>query len=382
MDVTITAALIVKNEYRCIKRCLDSICDKFDEVIIVDTGSSDGTLEIINDYVNNKTLLFQIEWMENFSYARNFAISRSSSDYIFFIDADEYLKNGKEDILLKIKKHHFYNKNMTVFCPEIINHDNNSLKKIGRIFKNNDDYFYAGFVHEELRHKTNSDIHLVDIDIVIFHDGYEFNKVNLNNKIERNNFLNKKNIKKEPLNLRWHYFYFRDNFSRLDPNVVCKKIIDLIKIKHDKDFHWENIIICQYTFPMLDLLANALLITLNDEAKFVEVIRLMRKMVPFNSNAFYYELIYDINKFKSLAKKRIRQIIDYNSGLSKNHEGMIHSEGLHLDAALAFYLFEVGLTEQSEKLLRSVSNNGFTSEMTHFYLKHMNSSRNEEDYEH
>lgn len=382
MDVTVTAALIVRNEYRCIRRCLDSICNIFDEVIIVDTGSSDGTLGIINDYINKKNLLFQIEWAENFSHARNFAIDKASSDYIFFIDADEHLKTDKEELLGKIKKHHANKKNLTAFCPEIINHDNNSSKGIGRIFRNDGDFFYAGFVHEELRHKSDLDISLIDIDIVLFHDGYESKIVNLKNKIERNNILNNKNIKKEPFNLRWHYFYFRDNFSRLDPNAVCDRIISTLKIKHDKDLQWENITICKYTFPMLDLLANALLITLNDEVKFKEVIRLMRKIIPFNSNALYYELIYDIAKFKSLAKERIRQIIEYNSGPPRNHDGMIHSEGLHLDAALAFYLFEVGLTEQSEKLLRSISDNGFTSEMTRFYFKYMNSSRNEAGYEH
>lgn len=48
---------------------------------------------------------------------------------------------------------------------------------------------------------------------------------------------------------------------------------------------------------------------------------------------------------------------------------MIHSEGLHIDAVLSFYLYETGLISQARKLLLSVESNGFSSEMTKLYLK-------------
>ncbi|GAB2942200.1 glycosyltransferase family 2 protein [Hafnia psychrotolerans] len=199
MDVTITAALIIKNECRCIRRCLDRICNIFEEIIIVDTGSSDGTLDIVNECSNNKIITFQIPWVDDFSYARNFAISKSNSKYIFFIDADEYLETDREGVIREINEIDSRGaKTPTVYCPVIKNHDGNTSKGIGRIFRNDGEYFYAGFVHEEIRHKSNVSVTGCEVNVILLHDGYKDEFIIDKNKAERNNFLNKKILKKSP----------------------------------------------------------------------------------------------------------------------------------------------------------------------------------------
>ncbi|MCL2050961.1 MAG: glycosyltransferase family 2 protein [Lachnospiraceae bacterium] len=80
--------MIVKNEADILKRCLETVFDIMDEIIIVDTGSTDSTKEIAALYTDK---IFDFEWIDDFSAARNFAFSKASCEYIYSADADEVI---------------------------------------------------------------------------------------------------------------------------------------------------------------------------------------------------------------------------------------------------------------------------------------------------
>lgn len=80
--------MIVKNEEKVLARCLDSIRDLMDEIIIVDTGSTDNTKKIAGEYTDK---VYDFKWINDFSAARNFAFSKATCDYIYSADADEVL---------------------------------------------------------------------------------------------------------------------------------------------------------------------------------------------------------------------------------------------------------------------------------------------------
>ena len=84
----ISACIITKDEEKNIDRCLESIKNIVDEIIIVDTGSNDNTVNVAKRYSNK---IFHYVWEDDFSKARNFAIEKANGDYILFLDADEYL---------------------------------------------------------------------------------------------------------------------------------------------------------------------------------------------------------------------------------------------------------------------------------------------------
>lgn len=86
--VEISLCMIVKNEEKVLARCLDSIADLMDEIIIVDTGSTDNTKEIAAKYTDH---VFDFTWIQDFSAARNFAFSKATKEYIYTADADEVL---------------------------------------------------------------------------------------------------------------------------------------------------------------------------------------------------------------------------------------------------------------------------------------------------
>lgn len=85
---TISLCMIVKNEEAVLDRCLSSIADLMDEIIIVDTGSTDSTKEIAARYTD---LLYDFKWTNDFSAARNYSFSKATMDYIYTADADEVL---------------------------------------------------------------------------------------------------------------------------------------------------------------------------------------------------------------------------------------------------------------------------------------------------
>lgn len=98
--ITISVCMIVKNEERVLARCLDSIADLADEIIIADTGSTDATKKIAAGYTDK---LYDFTWTDDFSAARNFAFSKATKEYIYSADADEVLseENRQRFRLLK-----------------------------------------------------------------------------------------------------------------------------------------------------------------------------------------------------------------------------------------------------------------------------------------
>ncbi len=89
-NIKISIAMIVKNEEAMLARCLESVKDA-DEIVVVDTGSQDKTKEIAIGFTPN---IYDFEWVDDFSLARNFAKSKCTGDWILSIDADEFLEPG------------------------------------------------------------------------------------------------------------------------------------------------------------------------------------------------------------------------------------------------------------------------------------------------
>ena len=95
--ITISLCMIVKNEEDTLGRCLESVKDIVDEIVIVDTGSTDKTREIAKRYTKK---VFNFKWIDDFSAARNYSFSKATKDYILWLDADDVIL---EDDALKFK---------------------------------------------------------------------------------------------------------------------------------------------------------------------------------------------------------------------------------------------------------------------------------------
>ena len=98
---TISVCMIVKNEEKILERCLDSLAGLWEELIIVDTGSTDRTKEIASKYTDK---IFDFTWTGSFSDARNFSFSKAGCDYIYSADADEELDEENREKFLMLKQ--------------------------------------------------------------------------------------------------------------------------------------------------------------------------------------------------------------------------------------------------------------------------------------
>lgn len=85
---TISVCMIVKNEEEQLGECLKSLVPIADEIIVVDTGSTDRTKEVAALFTDK---IFDFKWIDDFSAARNFAFSKAKMDYIYTADADEVI---------------------------------------------------------------------------------------------------------------------------------------------------------------------------------------------------------------------------------------------------------------------------------------------------
>lgn len=171
----ISVCIIAKNEEQYIEECLRRLRVYDWEIIVVDTGSTDRTVEIARKYTSN---VFHFDWVNDFSAARNYSISKASHDYILVVDCDEYLeKDENTDDLIN----HLTEKIMpqqvgmlTLFSPFIDSADDSSSiiqDQIARFFHKKYTH-YQGSIHEQLAAINNDTLHFVSIPLRFYHAGY------------------------------------------------------------------------------------------------------------------------------------------------------------------------------------------------------------------
>ena len=90
--MTVSLALIVRDEQRTLGRCLDSVAGAFDEIVVVDTGSRDATKEVARRYTDR---VYDFEWCDDFAAARQFAFDRAGGDWVAWLDADDVVTGAE-----------------------------------------------------------------------------------------------------------------------------------------------------------------------------------------------------------------------------------------------------------------------------------------------
>lgn len=188
---TISLCMIVKNEERALGRCLESVKEIVDEIIIVDTGSNDKTLEIARQYTSK---IYTFEWNDNFSDARNFAVQFATSDYILSLDADEYLDPESKHLLLEpLTADFFFLRIRNRIRSGVV--DTHSFI---RLYSRHKGFVYKGAIHEQINFPDFPESSPGALSVYIIHDGYEKTIITNKDKHNRNMKIIEDELKREP----------------------------------------------------------------------------------------------------------------------------------------------------------------------------------------
>lgn len=203
--IPISVCIIGKNEEQHIENCLTPLAAYPFEIIYVDTGSEDRTKEIA---AKHHAAIYDFDWIDDFSAARNFAMEKASHNMVLFLDCDEYLTELDETALYEIAQTH----GEGVGCLLRNNYfeangtPTNYPDRVERFFSKKR-FHYTGIIHEQVVScKDDSPLYeRYDLPLTVNHAGYS-DKETMRKKAERNNELLFRELKKKPED---PYLYFQ-----------------------------------------------------------------------------------------------------------------------------------------------------------------------------
>lgn len=214
----ISACIMAKNEEQNIERCLSSIKDFCDEIIFVDTGSTDNTVKIAEKYTDK---IYFFPWNGNFSDARNETLKYATSEWVFIVDADEEasdnLKNNIRDFLKSLDKDI-----VGVYIPTVNYLDfekkNSEIASTARFFRNGK-VKYENIVHNQPIYKGKT----VKVDYELYHYGYIWTRLRRKQKTERTLTLIEKYLKDHPED-EYYLIQYMKTLSIAQKNIEKMKI--------------------------------------------------------------------------------------------------------------------------------------------------------------
>lgn len=320
MSSSITLSMIVKNEEKHLADCLESVKNVVDEIVIVDTGSTDKTIEIADSF---NARIFHFDWTNDFSAARNFALRNSTGKWILYLDADERLD---KESAKKIKSLTQTDNNIGYYCTiksyDSENYRDNTIRYV-RFFRNHTEARFEGKVHEQITQSLEKlQFKFIHSDILIHHIGYDITKEEKKQKALRNLKL----LIEDYENSKNEYVLFQiaqskfilENFSEAKNDFI--KLINSNKL--NKQFKAEvNCYLSQIYFNEFRI-AEAenhirFAIRMNDSQPFyfylLSKILLRRKNVPDSRNA----LLKAIELIKRNSKIELFNLQQINVSLSE-----------------------------------------------------------------
>ncbi|WP_425058770.1 glycosyltransferase [Sporomusa carbonis] len=193
--------MIVRNEEAYIARCLESVRHLVNEIIIVDTGSTDNTLAVARRYTSK---IYSFPWQNDFGKARNFALDKCTGNWILSLDADETVDASQGTFRALIENHPeskafllplYYQSNKTVQDDERC--------FVLRFFRNLPEHRFVGKVHEQIPFKKLDEAVLSPTPKLRHH---QVSRKERNRRRHRNLMLLETSLRQEPDNLIYQYY--------------------------------------------------------------------------------------------------------------------------------------------------------------------------------
>lgn len=260
--MTISLAMIMRNSEKTLDKCLSSCVDICDEIVIVDTGSVDNSKQIASKYTSK---IYDFEWIDDFSAARNFSFEKCTKDYILWLDSDdEILLNDQE----KIKNIDYRDKEI-IICKYQYSHDKYGVVESSfereRIIKRSLNLKWQKPIHE----------YLPIVGKKISRENIEIHHWKQHGTSERNLKILESIVQKDNDARNFYYLgkeYF--DFNKFDLSI--KTLEKFVKM----DNWWENV------FNAYQILSKAYLILGNEDEFFKNIFKSI-KIEPRRAEPYY-----------------------------------------------------------------------------------------------
>ena len=335
----ISICVIMKNEENHMDSFLGSIVNSFKdypfELVLVDTGSTDRTVEIAKKYTDT---IYHFEWINDFSAARNYSLSCAHSDWILVLDCDEYIADVDVTCFQR----------MAAQFPQsvgVLNRQNHyqqngisgiSADKVERFF-NRKLYHYEYIIHEQVRPIDGREsYHRVELPLQVEHFGYDGDEENLRRKAMRNNELLFQMLEREPDN-PYLYFQIGQSYNMMhDVEKACEYYGKGLEYDVDPRAEYVQQMVVGYGYALLDSqrFEDALqyeniyeeFCHLADFVCLMGLIYLRNGMLP-----------QAISEFEKAPALRDVRVAGANSFIPTYNLGCIHEVLGHVDTAVALY---------------------------------------------
>jgi hypothetical protein len=235
MSTHTTIVILTRDEERCVGRCLDSVTGRdLGDILVIDTGSVDKTLSIVEGYRDRGVRLIQTQWANSFAAARNAAIAAVRTGWLVFLDADEWFtEQAVTQLGPTLAGLESRDLSRTVFAPSIVHVDRaEASNDVPRILKADSGIRFVGAVHEYPVAGGES-VEVVGLDLPWHHDGYERSVTVEKNKRKRNLRLLETARINDPDNPRWLYYTIRDGLPVLEHERILELCAALKNVASD-----------------------------------------------------------------------------------------------------------------------------------------------------
>lgn len=216
--MTLSVCLIVKDEGLVLERCLTCAAKFADEIVVVDTGSTDDTVEIAKKFTDK---VYFFKWRDDFSAARNFAFKKATGDLVMWLDADDVVTDENCGKIARLKDE-FENYDMAVlpYAAAFDNGEPTFVYDRERIFRRSKNYRFSGAVHEAVTPQGR----ILRSDAVIYHK-----KMKEGEPLRNLRILQKQIASGVPLDDRQKFYYGRELLFNGMRREACAVLEDFLE---------------------------------------------------------------------------------------------------------------------------------------------------------
>jgi len=224
VGIRLSACLIVKDEAANLRRCLESIRGIADEIVVVDTGSTDETLQIAMEF---GAIIGQFAWCDDFAAARNASLELATGDWVLWIDADEELVPGSETMLREaLMRPQFggYFIQIDNFMRDEADSADCYVHTPIRLFRRNPNIQFVSRIHEQIMPSINAlglptaTLHGVRLR----HYGYTPQAMEAKNKLDRTLSMLQREVDEFPLD-PFHWFNLANAYITAGQSTDCAR---------------------------------------------------------------------------------------------------------------------------------------------------------------